>query len=131
MDEVLDLLLGVYATPDDRDRLADRMRTWLAERPGVRDWELRILEAHEPVSADGGLSVGEMYEDLVEQWHSERPGRHPGDRALYELHAEVTADAALLPDLADELPRLACPDLVHSGPCAVPWATASWLRETG
>ncbi|MGK5554643.1 hypothetical protein ACSNOI_23795 [Actinomadura kijaniata] len=133
MNETVELRLGVYATPGDRDRLVDRLGSWLRERRGVRDWTVEVREAH--VRLDGALTVAEMYEDLAEQWRAEQPGGGPGDRALYELYAEAEVDPALLPDpaeaLGSELPRLACPDLEHPGPCPVPWSSACWVREPG
>ncbi|MEU8822583.1 hypothetical protein [Streptomyces sp. NPDC048636] len=120
-DQSVEIRLGVYATGDTAARLAAACGRVLEGRgPGHR---VSVLGAGEP-TGDGGVPLGDFYEDLAEQWRLTHPGADPGARDVYEIRVWSAAAPDGVERLRAELARVICPDPGHRSPCEVPWA--SW-----
>ena len=129
MDEetdVRELRLGVYATPGAVRELLRQAHELLARHSSTA-WQLTSRAETAPTDeGDEGdeRSLAELYPELVEQWRTAHPGADPGPRRVTELRVGVRASAAEARELSEALVRLACPDVEHTGPCALPWSAS-------
>ncbi|WP_016910313.1 hypothetical protein [Streptomyces xiaopingdaonensis] len=121
--DVRELRLGVYGVHGATSELAREARDLLSRRlPG--GWLLEERTAETPSEPGDALSIGELYAELPEQWRIEHPGADPGERRVVELRVGVRTSASEARELSEALCRLACPDLAHEGPCALPWSSS-------
>lgn len=119
--------LGVFASPDDRDRVMTRGAETVGALDGVTVRDVRHASAGQPAALDPDLPVGDLYAELPEQWREENPGQEPGPRETGEIRVVVTGSTADLEKAMDALTRAACPQEDHSGPCPIPWS-AGFVR---
>ncbi|WP_274561106.1 hypothetical protein [Streptomyces spiramyceticus] len=115
-----EIQLGVYATQEDVQALADGCARLLDSRP----WPHRLSVAGQGQTTEpGGTPLAEFYDDLPEEWQYGHGGADPGTREIHEIRVGVLASRQQMDILRDELSRVACPDPDHASPCPTPWAS--------